>query len=486
MIRASSCSVCGAPLQFEGRDVVVCTYCNAENRLLKTHVGTDRGLASTSADERAELVDAMRRRMMLANLAASAKKRKPRLWLVTLLLLAPIAVSLVFVVRGARSVVNDVGVHDAGLKGVDDPRHWGSLRPTVVDLGGDAVEDLLGFYRGDPRDPGKEFFAAFDGATLAAKWTLGPYGQYNGGQNNHVVVRGGRALVVAGDATVHIVEIASGKELSAVQLSDKVQAACVPKASATSVWLQVADNQHVTVDLVSGKAEHAARPADCANLGNVAAAQLVVKDGGGLAYAVLANELKIPGFSGQIVLKTGENVVVVGNKSPGTPLPMLVGGTTAPPANLQEAISAAEVRFQQRAKFFAARDGGKLAQDGGKPAAFIVGGGTLSLAWQKVLGPEGPNSEARAASSPQAAVIAGGVVTCYGAGSSKLRLVRVEGATGKVLWDILIPGTHLSCDEILATATRVYVVSRSSYLLAFDATTGAEVGLVGSRSALMR
>ena len=473
MIRASSCSVCGAPLQFEGRDVVVCTYCNAENRLLKTHVGTDRGLASASADERAELVDAMRRRMMLANIAASAKKRKPRLLLVALLLLAPIAVSLVFLVRGARSVVQDVGVHDVGLKVVDDPRHWGSLRPTVVDLGGDAVEDLLGFYRGDPRDPGKDFFAAFDGATLAAKWTLGPYGQYNGGQNNHVVVRGGRALVVAGDATVRIVEIASGKELSTVQLSDKVQAACVPKASATSVWLQVADNQHVTVDLVSGKAEHAARPADCANLGNDAATVLVVKDGGGVAYAVFANQLKIAGFSGQIVLKTGENVVVVGNKSPGTPLPMLVGGTTAPPPNLQ-------------AQFLAARDGDKPARDGGKPAAFVFGGGTLSLAWQKVLGPEGPNSEARAEFRPQAAVIAGGVVTCYAAGSSKLRLVRVEAATGKVLWDIVIPGTHSSCDEILATATRVYVVVRGSYLLAFDATTGAEVGLVGSRSDLTR
>ena len=473
MIHVSSCSVCGAPLQFEGRDVVVCTYCNAENRLLQTHVGTDRGLASTSADERAELVDAMRRRMMLANIAASAKKRKPRLLLVTLLLLAPIAVSLVFLVRGARSVVQDVGVHDVGLKVVDDPRHWGSLRPTVVDLGGDAVEDLLGFYRGDPRDPGKEFFAAFDGATLAAKWTLGPYGQYDGDQNNHIVVRGGRALVVAGDATVRIVEIASGKELSTVQLSDKVQAACVPKASTTSVWLQVADNQHVTVDLVSGKSEHAARPADCANLGNDAATVLVVKDGGGVAYAVFANDLKIAGFSGQIVLKTGENVVVIGNKSPGTPLPMLVGGTTAPPANLQ-------------AKFLAARDGDKPARDGGKPAAFVFVGGTLSLAWQKVLGPEGPNSEARAEFSPQAAVIAGGVVTCYAAGSSKLRLVRVEAATGKVLWDIVIPGTHSSCDEILATATRVYVVVRGSYLLAFDATTGAEVGLVGSRSDLTR
>ena len=112
------------------------------------------------------------------------------------------------------------------------------------------------------------------------------------------------------------------------------------------------------------------------------------------------------------------------------------------------------------------------------------GGGAFTATWQKRLGPDGSESMARQESDPIAAHVPGGLVTVYAVGDVS-HLVRVEAATGKVLWDIAVPGKESRFDGLSASASRVYLYN-AQFLLVFDAKTGAEAVLLGSRRLLMR
>lgn len=481
MIRSSLCSHCGAPIPFEGRDVAVCGYCGVENRWAApppevapgSPVERRNGLGNANFPPSGPLPDVnlgeeILRRKRLAELAGTSSSMVLGGWVLALLPVVLIAGVSFGIARWNDSKKSNPS-RTSPFSSAEDSRYWGGVAPAIVDLDGDAVEDVVGYHWG----AGSEVsLGAFDGATLATKWSLGPFGKWEGMSYLHLVARGTRVVAIRGPVA-RIVDVKAGKVVTELSLSDKVRSTCVPEGSRTGVWLSVDDGNHVLVDAAAGTATPQGRPADCAFVGEGAQDKLFLKDAEGFRYAVADSDLKVPGFSGKAFVQDGPNVVAVGSKSPGTPFPMLVGGSTTPPPR----PNLADERVR--------RDVERAARRAGVPSdQMTFGGGAFTATWQKRLGPDGSESMARQESDPIAAHVPGGLVTVYAVGDVS-HLVRVEAATGKVLWDIAVPGKESRFDGLSASASRVYLYN-AQFLLVFDAKTGAEAVLLGSRRLLMR
>jgi len=481
VIRSSLCSHCGAPIPFEGRDVAVCGYCGVENRWAApppevapgSPVERRNGLGNANFPPTGSLPDVdlreeFLRRKRLAELARTSSSMALGGWVLALLPVVLIAGVSFGIARWNDSKKSNPS-RTSPFSSSEDSRYWGGVAPAIVDLDGDAVEDVVGYHWG----AGSEVsLGAFDGATLATKWSLGPFGKWEGTPYLHLVVRGARVVAIR-DSVARIVDVKAGKLVTELSLSDKVRSICVPEGSANGVWLNVDDGNHVLVDAAVGTAKPEGRPADCAVVGTGAQDKLFLKDAEGFRYSVSGTDLKVPGFSASVFVQDGPYALAVGSKSPGTPFPMLVGGSTTPPPRPNLADERVRRDIERVAK-----------RVGVPPEQMTFGGGSFAVTWQKRLGPDGSESNARQESHPIAAHVPGGLVTVYAVGDVS-HLVRVEAATGKVLWDIAVPGKESRFDGLSASASRVYLYG-AQFLLVFDAKTGAEAGLVGSRTLLMR
>jgi hypothetical protein len=281
----------------------------------------------------------------------------------------------------------------------------------------DEIEDFVGLYRVFGGGLG---VGGFDGRTLGRRWAFAlPGSPDEGSSSTHVGVAGGRVLMTDIRAQAHVLDLRTGEEIAVVKLSDRAEQVCA-RPDGAEFWIRVADGHNVTVSASTAQAAPTAKPAPCPTS---FPDQLC-------AYArapCVPATADAPGAKGRWTLGTGKDAVTLGNRSPGTAVPL----------------------------------------------AFAAGG----RGWLRPL----LDDPALMGSGDDAADLAGGLfVVAYSVLSQGYHLSALDAATGDRRWDVAIP----CCREpsgprgITATETRVYV-PHFTWMDVFELSTGKHVGTVG-------
>jgi hypothetical protein len=316
------------------------------------------------------------------------------------------------------------GVGKGGVVPAGEHLQWGwgsgpSAMPAAADGGG---EDLIGAYRvldlGTSKAP--LYVGRFDGKTFRRIWAAGPYGTLSDMGYGFTVA--GRVLVTDFRSKAHVLDAATGKELHVLTMTDRAREIC-PLRDRAAAWVQVADKQDVEIDLETFAMKPGGKPTSCT--GDFARttcqfARALCEQGGAPAE----------GAAAVITLKSGDDAVTVGKKTPGT------------------------------ASLLAYAAGGKgwktsIAEDDAlaKPASFDLPGADLA---------------------------AGRLVIAYELVHDGFRLASFDAKSGKRQWDVAIPRSAEGSGPrgITASATRVYV-PHWTWLDVFDIATGNVLGTIG-------
>ena len=310
---------------------------------------------------------------------------------------------------------------------------WRGPAVPVAAIDGDAVEDFVGVYMVLDFTSGTQtqYAGAFSGATFEPIWSSAPLGTLvEGATATHVGVAGAFVVVTDYKYQAHILDLRTGRELNVVTLTDRAQDVCSPVDTRNEVWIEVADHRSVTIDLSSGKVTAATkRPAFCpAHPDDVFSfgcrnirAPCYDADGAPAAS----------GFHASFVLRDGKSAVAIGEKSPGTPIPIAMGFDPV----------------------------------------------TKVETWRQVI----PNDPTRAQAFPfEAADFARGrLVAAYALSSLTWRVAAFDAVTGARSWDVPLGGGMGSGAEAITLGKeRAYIVNWLE-LEVLDVRTGATLGTVG-------
>jgi len=305
---------------------------------------------------------------------------------------------------------------------------WRTRAPIPVTLGG--ADGFVGVYASRTENDYPLYVAAFDGAKLERVWKAGPYGTTI--SDLEVTLAGTSIVVTDGQPSAHVLDLATGKETGKVALSDKVKRTCVPTEARGTVWIQTTDEKAVSLDLGTGVARAAPRPASC---GEAPPSECEHVHGALAGCRAGSSAPKFDGIRPELVLAEGSDAVVVGERTPGTSTPMAIG--------------------------FDPRD----------PKA----------RWQKMLVGDPPASFD---ASLHAVDLQGGklIAEYLKKGSKNAGFLRaIDVKTGATLWDVPVPNTDdvAEADEMRITSTRVYL-PHWTWLEVFDVKTGAHLGTLGA------
>ena len=114
---------------------------------------------------------------------------------------------------------------------------WAGGVPPVADVNRDGVEDMISF--------GHAYgFTAFDGTTYEPLWTRKDLDVI--GNNGRLGAVAGRRAVVAVGRSLELIELADGKTVSTLPLSDKIARIC---ADGELVWIRQLDEVQGTIDV---------------------------------------------------------------------------------------------------------------------------------------------------------------------------------------------------------------------------------------------
>jgi hypothetical protein len=200
-----------------------------------------------------------------------------------------------------------------------------------------------------------------------------------------------------------------------VKLSDRAEQVCA-RPDGAEFWIGVADGHNVTVNVSTAQAAPTATPAPCPK--------------SLCAYArapCAASTADAPSARGRWTFGTGKGAVTLGNRSPGTAVPL----------------------------------------------AFAAGG----KGWLRSL----LDDPALMGHDETSADLASGLfVAAYSVLPEGYRLLALDAATGDRRWDVAIPcgGEGTGPSGITATETRVYV-PHWTWLDVFELSTGKHLGTVG-------
>jgi len=296
--------------------------------------------------------------------------------------------------------------------------------PVPVQIGG--KEAVLGRLRtvttGDHL-----FIIANDSATLATRWKAGPFGTYSEGYlATHFVVIGDRVVVSDFHAKLHFLDLRTGIEVANLSLTDRVECMTIDQGR---VRLIQADEKSLYVDptnrltTVIPKQEMRKRWDDpnCER-------KAVERKGKSRVQAP-----SVDGFEAYRVLTDGTEAIAAGKKSPGTPVPQVVG-------------------FEPKSR---------------------------RVLWRQILPSVDPNTVD--ASSALAGDLAGHrYIGVYPVGSEMHRLTAFDARSGARLWDVKLRNIFAvdRIDDMVVTEQFVYVV-RTSSLDVLEAKSGKLVGAVG-------
>ena len=281
--------------------------------------------------------------------------------------------------------------------------------------------------------------AAFDATKIHLLWQTPALGTYSDGYPSTFMAIAGHDVVVTDyRATVHVYDLATGKELRTMKLSDRAKDLCAAPDGTAKVFIGVTDKNDVLVDAEAGTVTPAPRPAWCPGsvfgMNNDCRGWL---SRGAPRPSCKGGEIspKVSGFGAKNTMVSGDVGVALGIKEPGTAVPVAVGFDPATKA----------VRWQQ-----AVASGDQ---------ADVETNTTISLMDD---------------------LVGGRFVTPYSRTSKGWFLTAFDAKTGQRLWDVpLQPMIGVSYPEGFSLSeTRVYVM-RTSSLEVYDAATGKLVGVVG-------
>ncbi len=337
-----------------------------------------------------------------------------------------------------------------GAGGVTPPGErlqWGppngrSVVPVKIDA--DATEDFVGLYRllqlGEQTTT-PVFVGGFSGADFKRVWRAGPYGDLSESAGaTRMAVVGNRVVVTDFRAQAHVLDVTTGRELRSVPLSDKAQRLCPVLESPRKIWIMSVDQKGVRLDVETGQLEPGPEPAGCPTVFDracsAARAQCRAPDHRGADPLANSSAPPIPtldGMSAQMLLTEGSLSVAVGQKSPGTAVPMAFGFET----------------------------------------------GKSSLSWKVVI----PADPTMAGHSSDAIgdLVTGRFVTAHEiAGSKGWKLVSFDAKTGQRQWEAAVPRSESGSgpEGLTLSPTRVYV-PHWTWLDIFDAKSGKHIETVG-------
>ncbi len=321
------------------------------------------------------------------------------------------------------------GPGSGGIVQPGEHLQWGGAEGalTAVKLDDDGVEDFVGVYRLlDEQANATMYLGAFDGKTLTRRWHSSALGTLSDNGSHIRSAAAGRRVVVTDSRMVaHVFELAAGRQVGSVKLTDHARRMC-GEPGGDRVWVDVADGNGVVIDLkvAQGRAAPTAMFCSSKEVPVCKAAPAPCEDDD--------PALQVAGFLGTRYFHDGSAGVALGIKMPGTSLPMLAGFDVA----------------TKKVKWAA-----PVASERQSPSTFEP---AIQLEGARVY------------------------VVYQLKDSGGLQIAALETATGRRIWDS--PLSHLAkgamATEIVATPTRVYV-PHWTWLEVFDASNGALVGTVG-------
>jgi outer membrane protein assembly factor BamB len=274
------------------------------------------------------------------------------------------------------------------------------------------------------------FIDAYDAKTVKRLWRIGPLGSYSDAyQAVHFAVVGDKVVVSDGKSQIHFHELASGELTKSISLTDKVEHLCVPPdGPPNTVWVNQIDEKQNLLDIGTGKLTESPVPDGCfeSKWDADRAADQALEDG----VAPVVDGLEI-----ERVLIDGEIGAALAVKSPGTPVPHVVGFDPA----------------------------------------------DESVRWDEVLVSVDPGTIRN--TDPWGALAGGRVVTLYGAGQDDWYLVGADAKTGARAWETKLRPLFAvdSINSVTANGDQVFV-GRTSSLEVFDAASGKLLGTVGKET----
>ncbi|MEZ4308470.1 MAG: PQQ-binding-like beta-propeller repeat protein [Polyangiaceae bacterium] len=315
---------------------------------------------------------------------------------------------------------------------------WNHSGPIVTDVNGDGVEDFVGPYKIlDLRGKSTQtaYIGAFDGKTFQRIWAspaLGTLEQTAG--KTAFGVAGDRVIVTDFRAQAHILDLKTGRELRAFKLSDVASSICSPGERRSEVWIKVADNRDVIFNVETGAASPSAKPAWCSPRPGTSCSGHAFAGDACAATSEETNDFYKAGLSARLVLRASDTrSVAIAQKSPGTPVSMLVS-------------------FDPR---------------------------TRAIAWQV---PVAPDPALASSSSTAPATLAGNMVyTTYKTTSPKeVHVTAFDITSGKRVLDFKIPRAEDGTEpgDITVSQSRIYV-PHWTWLDIFDARNGKYIETVG-------
>lgn len=202
--------------------------------------------------------------------------------------------------------------------------------PAVMDINGDGTDDLVGTIRregtGTPGAGSERYFAAaFDGKTFEQLWETPVEGAPTDLVSRARYAHQGNRLVMREAMAVSLLDLATGKPLGRVALSDKPGRLCLPQGDSSAVWVSVVDGQDLLLDTKTATARPASQtPPDCQTAARtVRSCSPAMLRKSSLPCTLALQIPPIPGFRGHHVYKAHGLELVVGSRTPGTRVPMV-------------------------------------------------------------------------------------------------------------------------------------------------------------------
>jgi outer membrane protein assembly factor BamB len=298
----------------------------------------------------------------------------------------------------------------------------GKVSPAVIAIAG--KEAVLGVVR---MEEDQLYVVATESAGVQRLWRYGPLGAYSAAHGATLFgAAAGKVIVADFRNNVHLVDSESGKETANFQLTDRANVICFAKAGA---WIGAVDHRGFAVDLKAGSARAAPRPSGCED-----AARYGLEEIPSPHETARTAAPRVAGFLTKKVFSDGNVSVASGIRSPGTETPRAIG-------------------FDPKSK---------------------------AVLWNATLFSADP-ATVHSNSRPYDDLAGGRYVGVYELEPRQWHLAALDAKNGAHLWDTEMRSL-LSVDWIhfvRATTTRVYVVRMFS-LEIYDATTGAQVGVIGN------
>ncbi|MGC4063968.1 MAG: zinc ribbon domain-containing protein [Polyangiaceae bacterium] len=408
---ASNCPHCGAPLSPPVSGLWNCAYCG--------HSGA------------VPTVPAVVRQPIAARRNANGAGPGCALALGLLVAIGGAALAAAILGNGAFLSVKHTTEISAGTKSRDgkaNPAHadfiWDDVGgPPIVTMI-DGKEAVVGRGR-TVRDGNRLWGIVTDSATLSERYRLGPFGTYGEGYlSTHFAVTNGLVLATDFHSNLHFYELSTGKETATLQLSDRVE--CLSVVGDGRVRIEQVDGKSLFVDVATRTTT--AAPQRRARGDNLCKRRSVER------LARPASEAPaVDGFAALRVFVDGDEAIAAGKKSPGTPIPWVVGFEPG----------SKRVRFRQ------------------------------------LLPNVDPNT-VDASSELAGALASHRFVSVYPVGSESHRLTAFDARNGARLWDVELRGIFAvnRIEDIVLSESFVYAV-RTSSLDVLDARTGRLIGAIG-------